>query len=134
MAATSRSLTIGIFRFVLVGLLASNLLLGTTWIFAFATAWCFEGDWTSPTLLSVGAECSLIVWLFVAVFHLRGETQNVPFSQRDPFVAKVKVVLQEMGYQLTFQRADTLLFRPRFHSYLFGGSILEFRHRREALG
>jgi hypothetical protein len=47
----------------------------------------------------------------------------MPFSQREQFLAKAKTVLQEMGYALSSQRADALTFRPRFHSYLFGGGI-----------
>ena len=65
----------------------------------------------------------MIFWLFVAVFHLRRETQTMPFSQRDQFAAKAKTVLGEMGYVVISQRSDTLTFRPRFHSYLFGGGI-----------
>ena len=119
----SRALATGIFRFLLVSLLTIVLLIGTTLLIAFSIAWLRDGDWNSPQYLSIGMVCGLIVWLFVAVFHLRRETQSMPFSQRDQFIAKTKSVLQEMGYALTSQHAGTLTFRPRFHSYLFGGRI-----------
>jgi len=123
MAIPARPLAIVIFRFVLVGLLASVLLIGTTLVIAAIAAWLLAGDWNSPQFLSIGTVCGLIVWLFVAVFHLRRETQTMAYSQREQFVAKAKSVLQEMGYALTSQDATVLTFRPRFHSYLFGGGI-----------
>ncbi len=123
MASPSRTLATGAFRFLLVSLLAVVLLIGTTLSISFAIAWLQYGTWNSPQYLSIGLVCGLIVWLFIAVFHLRRETQNMPFSQRDQFIAKSKTVLQEMGYALAWQRPDALAFRPRFHSYLFGGGI-----------
>jgi hypothetical protein len=123
MAVPSRSLAVGVFRFVLVSLLASVLLIGTTLLIAALVAWPQDERWDSPQCLYIGFVCGLIVWLFVAVFHLRRETQHMAFSQRDQFVAKAKTVLQEMGYALTTQNASALTFRPRFHSYLFGGGI-----------
>ncbi len=132
MAVPSRSLVVGVFRFGLVCLLAIVLLIGTTLAIAALIAWLQDERWDSPQWLSIGFVCGLIVWLFVAVFHLRRETQLMPFSQRDQFVAKAKTVLQEMGYALTSQNAKTLTFRPRFHSYLFGGGIYLALERREA--
>jgi hypothetical protein len=123
MAVPSRSLAVGIFRFILVTLLAFVLLIGTALLIAALVAWPQDERWDSPQCLYIGFVCGLIVWLFVAVFHLRRETQHMPFSQRDQFVAKAKNVLQEMGYALTTQNASALTFRPRFHSYLFGGGI-----------
>jgi hypothetical protein len=123
MTGPSPPLATGIFRFVLVSLLAFVLLIGTTLFISILIAWMRSGAWDSPQYLSVGMVCGLIVWLFVAVFHLRRETQSMPFSQREQFIAKAKTVLQEMGYALTSHQADALTFRPRFHSYLFGGGI-----------
>lgn len=118
-----RPLAIGIFRFFLVSMLAVVVLSGTIMLIALAAACLQDGDWSSPQNLSIGAVCALIAWLFVAAFHLRRETQHMPFSQREQFVAKAKNVLLELGYALTSQQADALTFRPRFHSYLFGGGI-----------
>jgi hypothetical protein len=123
MAAPSRSIGIVVFRFILVVLLASVLQIGTALLIASAIAWLWDGVWNAPQVLGIGSTCALIFWLFVAVFHLRRETQLTQFAQREPFVAKLKTVLQEMGYVLSSQRDQTLMFRPRFHSYLFGGGI-----------
>lgn len=123
MALPARTLAVGVFRFVLVCLLAFVVLIGTTLVISSLIAWVRSGDWNSPQNLYTGAVCGLIIWLFVAAFHLRRETQSMPFSQRDQFVAKAKTVLQEMGYALSSQHGNTLTFRPKFHSYLFGGGI-----------
>jgi hypothetical protein len=122
MAVPSR-LAAGIFRFVLVCLLAFVLLSGTILVIAALMAWLQNERWESPQCLSVGTVCGLMVWLFIAAIHLRRETQHMQFSQRDQFVAKAKSVLQEMGYVLTSQSVSSLWFRPRFHAYLFGGGI-----------
>jgi hypothetical protein len=131
MAVPSR-LAIGIFRFVLVCLLALALVNGTALLVAALVAWPDGASWDSPQCLGVGFVCGLIVWLFVATFHLRREIQKMPFSQRDQFVAKAKSVLQEMGYALTSQSGPVLSFRPRFHAYLFGGGIQLFLEGQEA--
>lgn len=123
MTAPSRSFATGVFRFFLVSLLAIVLLMGSAFSIAFAVGWIQSADWTEPQYLIVGLVCGLVFWLFIAAFHLRRETQSMPFSQREQFVARAKSVLQEMGYALTGQHADSLSFRPRFHSYLFGGGI-----------
>jgi hypothetical protein len=79
--------------------------------------------WTDPEFLAIGMVCAMCIWLFVAVFHLRRDTHTMSFSQREQFIAKTTTVLQEMGYALSSQQADRLTYRPRFHSYLFGGAI-----------
>lgn len=132
MVIASRAFATAVFRFVLVSLLAIVLLSGTALMIAHGLAWWQAGAWNSPQYLIIGLVCGLIVGLFVAVFHLRRETRNVSFSQRDQFVAKAKTVLLEMGYALTSQRADALAFRPRFHSYLFGGGIQIALENQEA--
>lgn len=123
MATPVRPILVGTFRFVLVGLLASVVFIGTALLIATLLAWLWDGVWNSPRFLSIGIVCGMIFWLFVAVFHLRRETQTMPFSQREQFILKAKSVLQEMGYVLANQRTDALTFRPRFSSYLFGGGI-----------
>jgi hypothetical protein len=123
MPSSTQSLGLGVFRFLLVGLFASMVLIGTTLIVALANAWLANGDWNNPRFLAVGAICALIVWLFVAVYHLRRETRSMSFSQAEQFIIKAKTVLDEMGYALAAQHADTLTFRPRFHAYLVGGAI-----------
>lgn len=128
----SRPLFTSTFRFALVSLLTFVLLIGTTLLISVFLAWVQNGSWNSPQFLTIGMVCGLIVWLFVAAFHLRRETQSMPFSQREQFVAKAKGVLQEMGYALSSQNSETLSFRPSFHSYLFGGGIQLALADREA--
>lgn len=123
MAIPVRPVAVGAFRFVLVGLLASILLIGTGLSIAVLVAWFFDGTWNDVQSLTIGTVCMLIIWLFVAVFHLRRETHTMAFSQREQFVIKAKTVLQEMGYALASQQTDALTFRPCFQSYLFGGAI-----------
>ncbi len=123
MKTQPRSLGTTIFRFILVALLALVTLVGTTLLIAGAVAWTQDARWDEPRYLTIGFVCGLIVWLFVAVFHLRRETQTMPFSQRDQFISKAKTVLQEMGYAYIGQQGNAYFYRPRFHSYLFGGGI-----------
>jgi hypothetical protein len=132
MILPSRMLATGIFRFLLVSLLTFVLLIGTTLLISYVIAWLRNGEWNSPQYLSIGMVCGMIVWLFVAVFHLRRETQSMPFSQREQFIVKAKTVLQEMGYALCAQQPNVLTFRPRFHSYLSGGGIQLAVENREA--
>ena len=123
MTVPSHPFATGIFRFLLVCLLTFVLLIGATLLIAYVIAWLRDGEWDNPQYLSMGMVCGMIVLLFVAVFHLRRDTQSMPFSQREQFVAKAKTVLQEMGYALRWQRPNAMAFRPRFHAYLFGGGI-----------
>ena len=123
MAVPSRPLATVLFRFVLVSLLTIVVLVGTALIIAVAYGWACDEPWTQPVSLAIGFACGFIVWLFVVVFHLRRETQTMSFSQKEQFIAKAKSVLSEMGYALLYHRADKLVFRPRFHAYLFGGAI-----------
>ena len=127
-----RSLGTTIFRFTLVALLAIVILVGTTLVIASAVAWLHDARWDEPGYLTIGFVCGLIVWLFVAVFHLRRESQTMAFSQREQFINKAKTVLQEMGYAFTGQQGDHFSFRPRFQSYLFGGGITLEIDLREA--
>ena len=120
---SSPSVATGLFRFLLVSLLTLVLLVGTTLFISFLIALARDASWNSPQYLCIGLVCGLIAWLFVAVFHLRRETQTMAYSQRGQFLTKAKTVLHEMGYALTSHQANALTFRPRFHSYLFGGGI-----------
>src|SRR5262249_16723577 len=86
-------------------------------------SWIWGSHWNDSPVMTIATVCSMITWLFVAVFHLRRETQTMPFTQREQFIAKTKTVLNEMGYVLAGQQTDGLTFRPRFNAYLFGGPI-----------
>ena len=130
--AAPRSFATGIFRFALVTLLTFVLLAGTTLLIAYAMAWYYDETWSSPRCLSIGCVCGMIAWLFVAAFHLRRETQTMPFSHRDQFLIKAAAVLNELGYTLAARTPDVLSFRPSFQAYLFGGGIQIEAGEREA--
>jgi len=132
MNAFLRNMATGLFRFVLVTLLVALLLIGTALVVAIVGAWMRDEDAFSPQFLSIGAVGALITWLFVAIFHLRHETQVIPYSQRKQFILKAKTVLQEMGYSLVSQHGNTLVYWPCFRSYLFGGGILIDAGEQEA--
>lgn len=123
MASPSRNVFTVVFRFALVVLLTSMLIVGTTLVSAFFIGWLLRTNWNDPPVILVATTCGLIVWLFIAVFHLRRETHAMPFTQREQFIAKTKTVLNEMGYVIASQQADAMTFRPRFNAYLFGGPI-----------
>ena len=123
MALPSRAVAVAAFRFALVALLVVVVLTGTTLVISYLISCFRDGPWDDPQYLYTGFVCGLIVWLFVAVFHLRRETQTMQFSQREQYLAKAKSVLQEMGYALVAQQGWTLTYRPKFQSYLAGGAI-----------
>src|ERR1051326_8130759 len=108
MNGRSRQLYTGGFRFVLVSLLAMVFLLGMAFLVAELLAFVQDNSWNHPTNVIIGLCCGLISWLFIAVFHLRHETQNVPISQREPFLAEAATILTEMGYALSAQLSDDL--------------------------
>jgi hypothetical protein len=67
--------------------------------------------------------CALIVWVFVAAFHLRKETLAVPAPDRERFLHDARLLLTEMGYDVKTRGPFNLSTRPRFQSLLFGGGI-----------
>jgi hypothetical protein len=73
--------------------------------------------------LSLGLVCSLITWLFIAVFHLNREKIVVTIADRRTFLAQARILLDEMGYETIAQSADSLTTRPRFNAYLLGGGL-----------
>jgi hypothetical protein len=73
--------------------------------------------------LALGLICSLIAWLFVAIFHLSREKLVVPVPERQTFLPQVRVLLDEMGYEVTAETLTTLAARPRFNAMLFGGTL-----------
>lgn len=104
-------------------LLALVVLLGTGLLFAAAVALVNGGGVVSPGNLSVGLVCGLISWLFVAAFHLRKETVNVPAADPERFLQNARLLLTEMGYEVKSRNVRQLSTRPRFHSLLFGSGI-----------
>jgi hypothetical protein len=110
-------------RFFLVALFAVAVLLGTSLLCAIALSLIQGGDTITPGNLSVGLACGLIVWLFVAAFHLRKETITLPAPERDRFMQRVRHVLSQLGYEVTARGPLQLSTQPRFHALLFGGGV-----------
>lgn len=90
--------------------------------FAWGLSWLRGGDVFSQDQVILALVCNLIAWLFLAVFHLGKETVLLPVPQRG-FVERASRLLQDMGYEITTQTADTLGTRPRFKSLLLGWGI-----------
>lgn len=123
MIGPSRYACVCIVRFLLVSLLAFVLLAGSMILLAYGFAYLHDSDWDRPEFLVLGMFCGLIAWWFVAIFHLKHETQSLPISQQELFLVEARSILQEMGYQMVSRQADQLTFHPSFHAFLFGGGI-----------
>jgi len=109
-------------RLLVASLASLALLLTPTLVFAALFSWWRD----SPDLvsnLSLGLVCSLIAWQFVAAFHLTRERLVVSVPDRKAFLPQVRVLLEEMGYEVTAQTDDNLVTRPRFNALLFGGGL-----------
>ncbi len=110
-------------RFAVFSLFTVAVLLGTSLLCAIALG-LFDGRAIiGPWNLSAGLVCTLIVWLFVAVFHLRKETVTLPAPDRERFLQNSRLLLTEMGYEVTSRGPLRLSTRPHFHSLLFGGGV-----------
>jgi hypothetical protein len=110
-------------RLALFALVALALLLGTGLLFATGLNIVHGGGVDGSTNLSVGLVCALIVWVFVAAFHLRKETLAVPAPDRERFLHDARLLLTEMGYDVQARGPFELSTRPRFQALLFGGGI-----------
>jgi hypothetical protein len=111
------------FRFALVLLFTLAVLLGTSLLCASAVALMRATPLLGPGNLSVGLCCGLIVWLFIAAFHLRKETLMLPAPEPKRFLQNARIILTEMGYEVTTPSPHLLSTQPRFHSLLFGGGV-----------
>jgi hypothetical protein len=67
--------------------------------------------------------CGLVIWLFLAVFHIRTESVHLPVPDRKTFVQRVTLVLQELGYEVARPGEDRLVSRPGFRAMLLGGGV-----------
>jgi hypothetical protein len=67
--------------------------------------------------------CGLVVWVFVAVFHIRTETTRLPVADRKTFVQRLVLVLEDLGYEVFRKGEDRIVSRPGFRSLLLGGGV-----------
>lgn len=86
-----------------------------------ATVW--GHSLSDPETIYAALTCGLIACLFVAVFHLRKESVQIPLHHNEDFVEKANGVMKELGYEVVQQSADQILSRPRFYSFLLGGGV-----------
>jgi hypothetical protein len=110
-------------RLALFSLIALALLLGTGLLCAAALNVLHGGGIVGKTNLAIGLVCGLIVWMFIAAFHLRKETLAVAAPDRERFLDNAKLLLTEMGYEVKTRGPFDLSTRPRFQSLLFGSGI-----------
>jgi len=78
---------------------------------------------TSPESISLTLICGLVLWLFVAIFHINRETIVLPLLSRQVFIQKAREQLEHLGYEVKTQTGDSLVCAPAFRSFLFGGNI-----------
>ncbi len=77
----------------------------------------------APETVAMSSAAALAIWLIIARFHIKRSTIVINFHDRDIFFEKVKVQLGELGYEIGKQTENIVVFRPAFHSRLFGGNI-----------
>ena len=77
----------------------------------------------SPRNFFVGLVCSLIAWLFIAVFHLRKETVLLRMSDRPRFEARLRKILFDLGYRSIEATENEWRTRPEFLAFLFGPGV-----------
>lgn len=94
----------------------------TVLLIALKLAWIrstpISGTWILATI------CALILWLFVAVFHIRRETVTVSFRDRRQFLDTIKTQLADLGFELKREDEREVVFKPTFHARVIGGGVL----------
>jgi hypothetical protein len=111
-------------RIAILSILFLTVLGGTALLIAWLLAWFMQTPAITAANLYVGMVCGLIVWLFVAAFHLRKETFSVPVPNRSLFREKIKTLLLELGYEVRVESSAQVSFRPGFQSYWLGSDVL----------
>jgi hypothetical protein len=123
MARSMRSpISRGLLRLLLLSAVFLSLVLVPTVLVAGLIAW-WQTTGATTANLSIGLVCSLIAWLFIAVFHLRREAVAVSVPDRKAFLQKTRTLLDGMGYDITAQSPNLLVAQPRFNAFLFGGGL-----------
>lgn len=123
MAPSRARALLGGARIAGLALLLQPLLLVPALLLSVLIAQWRDVAWSDIDNLAAGLTCSLVVWLFIAVFHLRRERLVVPILDHDSFTARARRLLDEMGYEVTEATPETITARPGFHALLFGGGI-----------
>ncbi|HYT93223.1 MAG TPA: hypothetical protein VEL76_31180 [Gemmataceae bacterium] len=113
-------------RIVRILLLVLPVLLvfaGTVLLSALALSWIRDVPLGARDNLLLGIICGLIVWLFLAIFHIRKETIQLPVSDPATFWGNLVPLLEELGYEVKSPGAGRLVSWPAFGSFLVGGRL-----------
>jgi hypothetical protein len=113
----------GVLRVLAISLPVLLTFMGTVLGAALVLAWLRDTPAGSPETLGLATVCGLIVWLFIAVFHVRQETLTLSFQDRHVFLGKLRSQLKDLGYDARINEADRQVFRPTFQALLLGGKI-----------
>jgi hypothetical protein len=73
--------------------------------------------------LALASICSLIVGLFLLVFHIKHISVLVPCKNRQSFMTTCRAALKDLGYEVHWKANDQLVSRPSFRALLLGGRI-----------
>ena len=96
---------------------------GTALVLAFFLSWIQGAPFGIGANWYIGMICGLIAWMFVAVFHFRKESIQLPVNDREAFGQQVRAVLGDLGYDLAKDSPEQMQFRPAFQSHLLGGGV-----------
>jgi hypothetical protein len=90
---------------------------------ALAVSWLLRLPLLSAQCASLGVICGLVVWLFIAIFHVRNELVVLQVPDQEALVTSLTMLLEEAGYVPAVRQKGHLTFTPSFTAFLFGGGI-----------
>lgn len=115
--------TLTVLRIVCLSIPVLSVFWGTVLACALIVSWWQGSGFLTPATLLPSTVCGLIVWLFVGSFHLKKEQVSWLVGDPSMFRLRVRKELLDQGYDTAKFSGNTILFRPGFTSYLFGGWI-----------
>jgi len=77
----------------------------------------------SAGIVLLGVLCGLIVWLFVAIFHIRREALTFLDDDRMTLLPLLRSALKDLGYEPGDTHKGRTVFKPRFTAFLAGGNV-----------
>ncbi len=123
MSAPRSGATVNVLRILVLAVVVLAMFAATVLVVASLIAWRSNSSITDPWSIYLGILCGLIFWLFVMIFHIKGETVFIPIPRRGGFLNLVQGHLRELGYFIEKADESRIVARPGFSSYLMGGSI-----------
>jgi hypothetical protein len=110
-------------RPILISLRILALTLATLVVFALTAILCETLMGDSAGVVTLAVLCGLIIWLFVAVFHIMRVRIVVPVTDSEAYLQQLSAELAGLGYHAGSEAHGCHIFRPNFMAFLFGGSI-----------